>query len=443
MPSPMAHVTVLGAGLVAGPVVRHLLDRSPHTVTVAAPEFERATAMVAGHPRGEAVRFSIDDSAALDALVAKSQVVVSMLPYVHHVTVAERCIAHGAHLVTSSYVQPAMRALDGAAKARGVVLLNELGLDPGIDHMSAMRVIHEVRRAGGRVTSFRSYCGGLPAPEANTNPFGYKFSWSPRGVVLAARNAARYLREGALVEIPGPELFARPETVTVEGAGTFEGYPNRDSVSYVQVYDLEGVSTMFRGTLRNVGHCETWYAMGAMGLYDDAARSFVGGTFRDVMAWLGGVSVDGDVEGAVAARARIARDAAPIEKLTWLGMFSRDALPSPTISPLDALVARMVERLQYAPGERDMVVLQHEFEADYGDRREHITSTLVDFGAPHGDTSMSRTVGLPAAIGALRVLDGTIATPGVVVPVSPAVCEAILDELAALGIRFRETRAAR
>lgn len=436
----MAHVTVLGAGLVAGPVVRHILEGSQHTVSVAARSVDRARALINGHPRGEAVPFEIEDLAALEALVARSDVMVSMLPYIHHVTVARLCLKYGRHLVTTSYVSPAMRALDGEARDRGVTFLNELGLDPGIDHMSAMRVIHGVRQAGGRVVSFRSYCGGLPAPEANNNPFGYKFSWSPRGVVLAARNAAKYLKDGHEVVIPGPELFAKPERVEIEGAGVFEGYPNRDSTSYIKVYDLDGVQTMFRGTLRNLGHCETWKAMGDMGLYDDAPRTFTGGTFRDVMAALADVPVDGDVEAALGQKAHVARTSAPIEKLTWLGMFERTPLPESPISPLDALVARMVEKLQYAPGERDMIVLQHEFIAEYPGRKEYLRSSLVDFGVPHGETAMSRTVGLPAAIGVLRILDSTIAATGVIVPVSPAVYNPILDELSTLGVTFKEER---
>lgn len=436
----MAHVTVFGAGLVAGPVVRHILDSSSHTVTVAARSVDRAEALLGSNPRGKAVAFDIADADALDRLVAESDVCVSMLPYIHHVAIAERCLAHGKHLVTTSYVSPAMRALDARAKEAGVILLNELGLDPGIDHMSAMKVIHGVRAAGGKLVEFKSYCGGLPAPEANDNPFGYKFSWSPRGVVLAARNAARYLRDGALVEIAGRELFANPEIVTVEGAGTFEGYPNRDSTAYLKTYDVEGARSMFRGTLRNLTHCETWKAMGDLGLYDDANLSLPGGTYRALMAHLAGVSADADVEAAVAAKAGIARGSRPIEKLTWLGMFAADPLPAESISPLDALVARMVERLQYKPGERDMIVLQHSFVAEYPDRTERLRSTLVAFGEPGGETAMSRTVGLPAAIGVLRVLDGTIAERGVVVPVSPAVYNPILDELATLGIAFQEER---
>lgn len=435
----MAHVTILGAGLVAGPVVRHILESSEHTVAVAARNVDRAKRLVNNHPRGRGVAFDIDDADALDRLVAESDVVVSMLPWTHHVTVADRCIAHKKHLVTTSYVSDAMRLRHEAARDAGIVILMELGLDPGIDHMSAMKVIHSVRARGGRVTGFRSYCGGLPAPEANDNPFGYKFSWSPRGVVLAARNAAKFLRDGEVIQIPGPELFANPEIVEVEGAGSFEGYPNRDSLAYIATYGLEGVRSMFRGTLRNLTHCETWKAMADLGLYDDSPFGAAVSTWRDVMAALVGVSASDDVEAAVAAKASITRDSLPIQKLTWLGMFESTPLAPKCASPLDALVARMVEKLQYKPGERDMIVLQHEFIAEYPDRSEKISSTLVDFGQPGGETSMSRTVGLPAAIGVLRVLDGTIATPGVVVPVAPPVYEPILAELESLGIRFRET----
>ncbi len=436
----MAHVTVFGAGLVAGPVVRHILEHSSHTVTVAARSADRAHTLANGHPRSRAVAFDIADSDTLDRLVAESDLCVSMLPYTHHVALATRCLAHRKHLVTTSYVSPAMRALDAQAREAGVIFLNELGLDPGIDHMSAMKVIHEVKAAGGKVVEFKSYCGGLPAPEANNNPFGYKFSWSPRGVVLAARNAARYLRDGAVVEVPGPDLFAHPEIVTVEGAGTFEGYPNRDSTAYLKTYDVPEARSMFRGTLRNLTHCETWKAMGDLGLYDDAPLSLPGGTYRALMARLAGVTPSDAVEAAVAARVGLTAGSLPIEKLTWLGMFAADPLPAEVISPLDALVARMVERLQYQPGERDMIVLQHNFVAEYPDRTEHLRSTLVAFGEPGGETAMSRTVGLPAAIGVLRVLDGTITDRGVVVPVSPGVYAPILDELATLGIAFHEER---
>lgn len=441
----MAHVTVLGAGLVASPVIRHILQASEHELTVAARSIENAKALNAGHPRGRVLHFDTEDNKALDELVAQSDLVISLLPYTHHVTVAERCIAHKKHLVTTSYVSPAMRALDASARNAGVTLLNELGLDPGIDHMSAMRVIHHARAQGGEVTAFRSYCGGLPAPEANDNPMGYKFSWSPRGVVLAARNSAKYLLDGAEVNIPGPELFAHPESVTITGAGSFEGYPNRDSVAYKEIYGLTKAHSVFRGTLRNIGHCETWKAMADLGLFDDTVKTYKNPTFRGLIAALTGAdpnSTDEALRNAVAHKAKVSVESAPIAKLTWLGLFDQDPLPQETISPLDALVARMVTRMVYQPGERDMVVLQHEFTIEWSNRTEKLCSTLVQFGQPNADTAMARTVGLPAALGALGILDGKITRRGVVVPVEEEVYSPILDALEALGVRFIETRSA-
>ncbi len=204
----------------------------------------------------------VTDEAALEELIADHDLAVSLLPATEHVKVAKLCLKHGKHMSTTSYISPEMKALDGEARAAGLTFLNECGVDPGIDHMSAMRIIHQAEAEGARVVSFRSYCGGLPAPEANTNPIGYKFSWAPRGVLVAATNPGRYRQDGRVVEVPGDELFAKPEIVSVPGAGEFEGYPNRDSIPYQEMYGLEDVKTMFRGTLRNLGHCESLVPLG-------------------------------------------------------------------------------------------------------------------------------------------------------------------------------------
>ncbi len=424
----------------AGPLIRHLLDHSTHTVTVAALDDVRARALVGTHPRGRVVPLDVSDAVATERLIVDSDAVVSLLPYAHHPAVAERCVAHKKHLVTTSYVSPAMRELDGAARRVGVVLLNEMGLDPGLDHMSAMRIIHDVRRRGGRVTAFRSYCGGLPAPEANDNPLLYKFSWSPRGVVLAARNGGKYLEDGIVIDIQPGRIFDTPETVTFEGLGAFEGYPNRTSLDYIPLYGLDGVRTMFRGTLRNVGHCATWRLMGTLGFYADALVTPAQPTYRSLMALLLDAKPDADLVALAGARGGLAQDAREIHALDWLGLFDGTALPAATVSPLDALVSRMVERMSFAQGERDMVVMRHDFIADFTNHRESIRSTLVDYGVPHGDTAMARTVALPAAIGVLRILDGTIRTPGVQVPVSTDVYQPVLDTLTELGVSFVEQR---
>ncbi len=439
----MKQVLVFGAGLVAGPLVRYLLDQPDFHVTVASRTVSKAQELVGDHPRGRAVAADVERHPAVIAeLVPQADLVVSMLPYTYHPQVAGQCIRHGKHLVTTSYVSDAMRALDGPARQAGIILLNEMGLDPGIDHMEAMRVIHQVRQAGGRVVGFRSYCGGLPAPEANTNPFGYKFSWSPRGVLLAGRNAAHYRQDGQEVFIPGPELFAHYEIVHIPGLGDFEGYPNRDSLPYATTYGIEDARTMFRGTLRNLGWCPTMKALADLGLFDTTERDDFGRTWADLLRQLTGYPT-GDLRQAVAAHLGLDPADEVLDRLAWLGLF--DDQPLPPVTPptlLDALSAQMQPRLRYAPGERDMIILQHEFEIEYPDRPAgRIVSTLIDYGTPYGETSMSRTVGLPAAIGARMILEGAITLTGVQIPVTPQIYEPVLAELATVGIAFQEITA--
>ena len=437
----MRKVLVLGAGLVARPLVEYLLGLEGFSVVVADVEFARAERLVGGHARGRAERLDIADRGALAEAIGRADLVVSMVPYTFHPVVAGLAIDRGRHVVTASYVSPAMRALDAAARARGVILLNELGLDPGIDHMEAMRVIHEVHGAGGRVEAFTSWCGGLPAPESNTNPFGYKFSWSPRGVLLASKNSAKYLKDGGVVTVPAEDLFASPQIIPIPGLGEFEGYPNRDSVSYRETYGIPEARTVLRGTLRYAGWCETLRKMVRLGLLDEAPKDRDGATFAGLVRELAGAAPDAPVRAAVAAKLELASGSAVLDRMTWLGLFEDIPLPLPRGSALDNLSALMVERLAYGPEERDMIVLQHEFlVAPAAGRPERIVSTLIDYGVPGGDSSMSRTVGLPAAIGARLVLEGRIALTGVQVPVVPEIYAPILDELGARGVRFTEMR---
>jgi len=340
-------------------------------------------------------------------------------------------------MVTASYVKDDMRALDNQARTAGVVLLNEIGVDPGIDHMSAMRVIDHIRSNGGELESFTSYCGGLPAPDANDNPFGYKFSWSPRGVVLAGKNPARHLKDGRIIDIPGEDLFANNWLVEIEGFGELEAYPNRDSLPYIDTYGIHGVKVMLRGTLRYPGWCETLKKIAELGLLDETDREDLAGiTLAQFTSKM--VNSSDDLKSDVAKFLGVERGSAAISNLEWLGLFSDDPIVQGAKSPVDVLAGRMLEMMQYAPGERDMLVMQHEFVAKYPDRKEKTVSTMIDYGIPDGDTSMSRTVGLPAAIATRLILEGKIDLTGVQVPVTPAIYEPVLDELESMGIRFRE-----
>lgn len=435
----MKNVVVLGAGLVARPLVRYLLDQPDFNVKVASRTVSKAEKLVGGHPRGVAESLNVTDESALESHVKGADLVISLVPYAHHVTVAKLCIKHKAQMVTTSYVSGPMNELNGPAKEAGITVLNEIGLDPGIDHMSAMKIIHDVKSQGRKVTSFRSCCGGLPAPEANTNPFGYKFSWSPTGVILAGKNSAAYLQDGVQVNVDGPDLFGHYFMIDIPGAGKFEAYPNRNSLGYIELYGLEGIQTMYRGTLRNEGWCDAWKAMVDIGMLDQTERDLKGMTYNELTgSLLPGTPSDG-VKAAAAKAAGREPGSEPIKKLDWLGLFSDEPLPIERGSPMDVLGHRLLEKLQYEPGERDMIVLHHEFVAEReGEKPLKIYSTMVDYGEPNGDSSMSRTVGLPAAVGARYILEGKIDMPGVQIPVSPAIYEPVLKELGTLGVKFVE-----
>jgi saccharopine dehydrogenase (NADP+, L-glutamate forming) len=435
-------VVVFGAGLVAGAHVRYLLEHG-YGVTVASRTVRKAEELIGGHPAGWPVAFDIERQGdeRLDEIVREHDLAVSLLPYTHHPRVARSCLRNRRHMATTSYVKPEMEALDAEAKKLDLVLLNESGVDPGIDHMTAMKVINRVKAEGGTIESFMSYCGGLPAPEANDNPFGYKFSWSPRGVLMAGGNAARFRREGEVVEIPGPELFLNYWCVPVEVEGRpipFEAYPNRDSLPYAETYGITSARTMFRGTLRNQGWCAILKKVADLGLLVATESDLSGLTYAQFMANLIGKKSPRGIKQAVARKIGLAPINFIIAAMDWLGLFSSAPLPASCSSPLDVLTTTMLAKMPFAPEERDLLILQHQFVAAFPDHKEKITSTMIDFGIPGGDTSMNRTVGLPAAVGVRLILEGKISARGVLVPVLPEIYEPALVELERLGLQFSE-----
>ena len=435
----MKKVLVLGAGLVSKPLVQYLLDQPDFHVTVASRTVSKAEKLVGDHPRGKALSLNVTNTDELKKLISDADLAISLVPYAHHVTVANLCIELKKQMVTTSYVSAAMKELDKKAKDAGVLILNEIGLDPGIDHMSAMRIIHGVQNKGGRIVSFYSYCGGLPAPEANTNPWGYKFSWSPRGVVLAGKNAARYLKDKKEVQIASEDLFAHFWPMEIEGVPPLEAYPNRDSVPYVDVYGIADADSMYRGTFRYPGWCQTLKKVVDLGMLDETEQEVKGLSYGDFLWKLMKKDKGENLKETLADHLKIKEDSEPIKRFEWLGLLGDDPIPTEKSSPLDVFADRLLEKLKYEEGERDMIVLHHDFRAEYpGGKKEKITSTLIDYGIPHGDSSMSRTVGLPAAIGAALILNGKIADTGVHIPVKPTIYEPALDELEKLGIVCKE-----
>lgn len=437
----MKKVLILGAGLVAKPLVRYLLDQPDFEVEVASRTVSKAIKLIDNHPQGTARELNLKNEEGLKEKVSKSDLVISMVPYSFHPKVAQYCIEFKKNMVTTSYVSEVMKNLDAEAKKAGILILNEVGLDPGIDHMEAMRIIHEIEGKGGEILSFISFCGGLPSPEANTNPFGYKFSWSPIGVLLAGKNSARYLKDGNEIFISPEDLFDNYSIINIEELGDFEAYPNRNSLPYIELYGIDSTKTMLRGTLRNIGWCSTIKKIVELGLLDEEEKDWSGMTYRDFLRKLINEPVEKDLKKALSERLNIEENSDIIMRLEWLGLLSETALPLEHGSALDILGAKMLEKLQYEEGERDMIILQHEFIASYpGDKKEKITSALIDFGIPHGDTSMARTVGLPAAISTKLILEEKITLTGVNIPVIPEIYRPILQELKELGISFKEQR---
>jgi len=433
------NVLILGAGLVSRPLVRYLLDLHDFNVTMASRTVGKAEKIINSHPDGRALSLDVSNEKTLEELISKSDITVSLLPYIYHVKVANFCIDHKKHMVTTSYVSPEMNSLNEKAKDVGILLLNECGLDPGIDHMSAMRIIHSVYEKGGKILSFKSTTGALPSFETNNNPFGYKFSWSPKGVLLASRNAAEYLENGKKVSILGEKLFENYYLQDVLGVGTFENYPNRNSIPYKEIYGLRDAKTVYRGTFRMSGWCETLRSIAAIGWLDtNPIKGFLGKTYGDLTRYLIGAGSNENLISASANFLGLKPYSAVIKRLEWLGLFSNRILPKDRDNPLDILNVLTLEKMKLEKNERDMIVMHHEFIAQYPSNKEYITSTLVNYGIINGDSAIARTVGLPAAIAVKMIINKEIHVKGVKIPVDPLIYNPILNELEKFDIKFSE-----
>ncbi|MDJ0365262.1 saccharopine dehydrogenase C-terminal domain-containing protein [Hymenobacter sp. H14-R3] len=439
---------LLGAGRSASALVQYLLRHAPAErwfLTVADAQPAHLAPVLAAHSQyARAVPFDARAPAQLRELVSEADLVISMLPAALHLAVAQACLEFGCHLATASYVSPEVQALHQPAAAAGLVFLMECGLDPGLDHMSAMQTIADLQAAGGRITTFKSYCGGLVAPESEgDNPWRYKFSWNPRNVIVAGQGGpAQYLQDGDLQFIPYEELFGRAEVMAVPGHGHFEGYANRNSLTYRAAYGLHDVQTMLRGTLRRPGYCGAWQVLVTLGLTDDTTplansaalpwRQLVADCFPEE-------EITGDLAAHLARRLGLDPHGPELERLVWLGLFTERPVGLANATKAQLLEHLLVEKWQLGPHDRDQVVMQHQFEYKLNNESRRRTASLVVTGVDATHTAMAQTVGLPLGMAVRRLLRGEVAGRGVVIPTTPGLYEPILQELAAdYGLVFEE-----
>lgn len=441
----MKNILIIGAGKSSSYLIKYLLEKSDkenlhlHIGDICTKNIKL---IVGDHQNATSFLFDVFDSKKRQEYIKKSDIVISMLPARFHIEVAKDCITYNKHMVTASYISKEMRALDNAAKTKGLVFMNEIGVDPGIDHMSAMQLIDKIKESGGKMLLFESFTGGLVAPENDTNLWNYKFTWNPRNVVLAGQGgAAMFIQEGTYKYIPYHKLFRRTEFLNIDGSGNFEAYANRDSLKYRSIYGLEDIPTMYRGTIRKVGFSRAWDIFVQLGMTDDSYRiqNSEGMSYRDFVNLFLAYSPSDSVELKLRSYLKIDQDDVVWAKLIELDLFN----PTKKITLKNATPAQILQKILESSWtleeeDKDMIVMQHLLGYEMNGEKKQIESSLIVKGENQNYTAMAKTVGLPVAIAALKILQGEIKTPGVQLPISKEIYEPILKELKEYGVQFSE-----
>ncbi len=431
----MKTILVLGAGRSSSSLISYLLDlAASHGWQIVVGDFsiDAAQAKVGHSSNGKAITFDIQQADQANETIASADVVISLLPPHLHIVVARYCLALGKHLITASYVSDEMKGLHEDALKKDLLFLNECGLDPGIDHMSAMQLIDRVRGEGGIIRSFESFTGGLIAPETDPeNPWRYKFTWNPRNVVMAGQGTAKFLEEGQVKYIPYQQLFKRIAHVTVPGYGAYEGYANRDSLKYIDTYAVDGIETMLRGTLRNYGFCPAWDVLVQSGCCDDTyTMERVGSmTHRDfINAFLEGSKTEAP-EDKLMRQFKLAKDSGELARLSWSGLFSDEPVGLQKGTPAQILEHILNKRWVLQSSDKDMIVMIHRFKIELQGKVKTIQASLVAKGDDAVHTAMAKTVGLPMGIAAKLLLQGKIKSRGVQIPTMSEIYDPVLEEL--------------
>ncbi|MGJ8683677.1 MAG: saccharopine dehydrogenase family protein [Nonlabens sp.] len=442
----MRHILIIGAGKSTGVLVDYLLKKSDDEklqLIIADKDLAHAEFLAQNHPNAQAIELDVFNAAQRQTYIQKADIVISMLPARFHIEVARDCITYEKSMVTASYVSPEMQDLHDSAVEKNLVFMNEIGVDPGIDHMSAMQVIDRIREQGGKMLLFESFTGGLVAPESDDNLWNYKFTWNPRNVVTAGQGgAAKFLQEGQYKYIPYHKLFRRTEFLDVEGYGRFEAYANRNSLKYRSVYGLEDILTLYRGTMRRVGFSKAWNMFVQLGMTDDTyvIEDSENMSYRSFTNSFLPYSPTDSVELKMRHVLKVDQDDIMWDKLLELDLFSKTKMVElKNATPAQVLQKILEDSWTLQPGEKDMIVMYHKFGYELNGEKKQIDSTMVCQGDGHLQTAMAKTVGLPVAIAALKILNKVINTPGVQIPITAPIYEPILKELEDYGIRFRES----
>ncbi|HSI70695.1 MAG TPA: saccharopine dehydrogenase family protein [Gillisia sp.] len=442
----MRQILVIGAGKSTSVLISYLLknaEKENIILTIADKEEAQAKRISGNHPRAKALGLDIFNTESREAAIKNADLVISMLPARFHIEVAKDCVRFEKNLVTASYVSKEMKELDPMVKEKGLIFMNEIGVDPGIDHMSAMQVIDRIRDNGGKMLMFESFTGGLVAPESDTNLWNYKFTWNPRNVVVAGQGGvAKFIQEGKYKYIPYHRLFRRTEFIEIAGFGKFEGYANRNSLDYRSVYGLEDIQTLYRGTIRRVGFSRAWNMFVQLGMTDDTyeLENSEEMSYRDFINSFLPYSPTDSVELKLRHNLKIDQDDIMWEKLLDLDLFNAEKkLGIVNATPAQALQKILEDKWSLAEDDKDMIVMYHKFGFELNGEKKQIDSTMVHIGEDQQRTAMAKTVGLPVAIAALAILNKKITTPGVQVPITKEVYDPILKELETNGIVFKET----
>jgi saccharopine dehydrogenase (NADP+, L-glutamate forming) len=439
----MKKILILGAGLSSSSLIKYLLDNSTEhnwKVRVGDMSLEIAKSKVNNHENGEAIEFDVFNEQQRIEEIQNADIVISMLPARFHHLVAERCVEFGKHMVTASYVSKEVQALNKQAIEKGLLLLNEIGVDPGIDHMSAMKVINEIREKGGKLLAFKSSTGGLVAPEFDNNPWNYKFTWNPRNVVVAGQSVAQYIDHGKYKFVPYNQLFKRTEKMSILDVGEFEMYPNRDSLSYRETYGLEDIPTLLRGTLRRPGYGAGWDVFVQLGVTDDtySIEHSEDLTYREFINSFLPYNLKDSVELKLCNYLGLDINSETMSRLKWLGIFDDTKIGLANATPAQILQKLLEEKWALGPEDKDIIVMQHQFDFKLNGKNKRITSSLVVRGQDQVHTAMAITVGTPVAIATKLFLTGVIKRKGVIVPTMKDVYEPVLKELESFGIKFIE-----